>query len=75
MDVGARFPAPAKEGDVMRLVMTFETWSPRAVRIGYEGQVAGRVVIQGHEVRGLFVKREGRLSAGDMTQVKNILDV
>ena len=73
MDVGARFPAPARECDRMTLEMSFDSWAARALRLGYTGRVGDRVVIEGHAVRGLFVKQDGRLRAGEMAPVKALL--
>ncbi len=74
MDVGARFPAPAREGDRMTLKMRFADWGAKALRLHYTGVVDDRTVIEGHEVRGLFIKHDGRLRAGDMAQVRAYLD-
>lgn len=74
MDVGARFPAPAREGDMMRLEMSFAGWGARALRLGYVGRVGDRTVIEGHEVRGLFVRDGGRLRAGQLAPVRALLD-
>lgn len=73
MDMGARFLAPAYDGDRMRLEMRFAEWSRRALRIEYTGLIKGQTTIEGFEVRGLFVQRDGRMRAGDMRAVQDIL--
>ncbi|TMV13027.1 acyl-CoA thioesterase [Arenibacterium halophilum] len=73
MDSGARFPAPASEGDLMTLSMTIAEWGSKTLRLAYEGQVSGRTVVEGFEVRGMFVERDGRLRAGDMAELRAAL--
>ena len=73
MDVGASFPAPARDGDVMRLSLRFDTWSSRTVRLAYAGEVDGRTVVEGHELRGMFVEHDGRLRAGELSELRAIL--
>jgi acyl-CoA thioesterase FadM len=73
MDTGARFPAPASEGDVMALSMTLADWGSKTLRLTYEGQVDGRTVVEGFELRGMFVERDGRLRAGDMATLRGAL--
>ncbi len=73
MDVGANFPAPARDGDLLRLEMRIEDWQAKTLRLGYQGQVGERTVVVGHEVRGLFVERDGRLRAGELTALRAAL--
>ncbi|MCB1340052.1 MAG: acyl-CoA thioesterase [Pseudooceanicola sp.] len=74
MDVDARFPSPATEGDLMRLQMTLAEWGSKTLRLEYAGLVGGRAVVEGHELRGLFVLRDGRMRAGDMAPLRAILE-
>lgn len=74
MDVDARFPGPATEGDRMRLDMTIADWGGKTLRLEYTGFVRERPVVEGHELRGLFVEREGRMRAGDMAPLRAILE-
>ncbi|WP_158964429.1 acyl-CoA thioesterase [Chachezhania sediminis] len=73
MDAGANFTAPAGENDVMLLNMWLADWAERSLRIEYEGEVKGRTVLRGHEIRGLFVMRDGRMRGGDMAPLRAIV--
>ena len=55
IDTGAKFPSPANEGDVLRLEMTPVEWGSRTLRIEYIGYVSDRRVVEGFELRGLFI--------------------
>ena len=74
MDVAARFPSPATEGDHMRLEMTLADWGSKTLRLGYTGFVGDRAVVEGHEIRGMFVERDGRMRAGEMAPLRAILE-
>jgi len=73
MDVQARFPSPAMEGDEMALEMTIEEWGEKTLRLGYDGKIDGRTVVLGTELRGIFVMRDGRLRAGEMAPLRDLL--
>lgn len=73
MDTGARFPAPARDGDDMRLEMMVADWNRKTLRLTYRGFVGKTCVVEGFELRGLFVERNGRLRAGDMAPVREKL--
>ncbi|MEX0286273.1 MAG: acyl-CoA thioesterase [Paracoccaceae bacterium] len=70
MDTGARYPAPATDGDMLRLEMTLAEWGSKTLRLTYNGYVEDRCVVDGFELRGLFIRSDGRLRAGDMAPVK-----
>lgn len=73
MDVGATFPAPARDGDLLRLDMRIARWESKTLRLSYQGRIEDRVVVEGHELRGLFVEHEGRLRAGDLSALQALL--
>lgn len=74
MDTGARYPSPARDGDDLHLQMTLAEWGPKSLRLTYRGYVQDRCVVDGFELRGLFVQRDGRLRAGDMGPVRARLE-
>ncbi|GHF72646.1 acyl-CoA thioesterase [Seohaeicola zhoushanensis] len=74
MDVAARFPSPATEGDRMRLDMTIADWGSKVLRLEYTGYVGSRAVVEGHELRGMFVLREGKMRAGDLAPLRARLE-
>ncbi len=73
MDVGANFPSPALEGDVIALDLSLERWGDKSLRLAYVGRVDARVVVQGHEVRGLFQDTGGRMRAVEMAPLRAAL--
>lgn len=74
MDVGARFPAPASEGDLMRLDLNLAEWGGKTLRLTYSGFVGDRTVVEGYELRGLFLERDGRMRAGDIAPLRALLE-
>ncbi len=74
MDVGANFPSPALDGDLMELQMTLLDWGRKTLKLGYRGLIGDRIVVEGFELRGLFVERDGRMRAGDMDALRAVLE-
>ncbi|MBO6775396.1 MAG: acyl-CoA thioesterase [Marinibacterium sp.] len=74
IDTGAKFPSPATEGDLLRLEMTLVEWGSRTLRIEYVGYVSDRRVVEGFELRGLFIVGEdGRMRAGAMAPLQDMI--
>jgi 4-hydroxybenzoyl-CoA thioesterase len=73
MEVSAKFRAPCKDGDTLDLHLTIEAWDRKALRLSYEGQIAGRTAVIGQEVRGLFKTSPTGIMAGDMLELKAYL--
>ena len=74
MDVRANFTSPAMDGDLMTLDMTIRDWGRKSLTLGYLGRIGDRAVVEGTEVRGMFVMRDGRLRAGEMAPLRALLD-
>lgn len=74
MDVSAKFRAPCKDGDTLDLHLSIEAWDRKALRLSYEGQIAGRTAVVGQEVRGLFKPSPTGIMAGDMQDPKAYLE-
>lgn len=74
MDVHANFVSPALDGDLMTLDMTILDWGSKSLKLGYRGRIGERTVVNGTELRGMFVTREGRLRAGEMAPLRTLLD-
>lgn len=74
MDVRANFTSPAMDGDLMTLDMTIRDWGHKSLTLGYLGRIGDRAVVEGTEVRGMFVTRDGRLRAGEMAPLRALLD-
>jgi 4-hydroxybenzoyl-CoA thioesterase len=73
MEVNAKFRAPCKDGDTLDLHLSIEAWDRKALRLTYEGQIAGRTAVIGQEVRGLFKTSKTGMMAGDMQELKAYL--
>lgn len=73
MDAGARFRAPVAPNDALRLEMRFGDWTTRSFRLEYAGYLGERLAFEGHELRAVFVRREGRLTAGDTRPLREAL--
>ena len=74
MDVRANFVSPALDGDMMTLDMTIRDWGHKSLTLGYLGRIGTRAVVEGTELRGMFVTRDGRMRAGEMAPLRALLD-
>jgi 4-hydroxybenzoyl-CoA thioesterase len=74
MEVGAKFRSPATDGDTLTLSVEAAEWGDRSVRFAYQGHVDGRLVLDGFEVRGLFVRDGERLKLSPVAPLKAYLD-
>jgi len=74
IDVGGTFRSPAVNGDRLDLVARIVEWRARTFRIAYEGRVGERLVVEGHELRGVFMRDGERLRAGDVAPLRAILE-
>ena len=73
MDAGAQFRAPVVENTVLRLEMRVDSWTTRSLRLAYAGFQEDRLCVQGHELRGVFVRRDGRMAAGNTAELRAAL--
>ncbi len=69
----ARFRSPGLDGDVLRLKMVLGEWGRKSLRVDYRGTVGDRLVIEGEEVRGVFVEADGRIRAGDVAPLREVI--
>lgn len=65
MDVGLNFRAPVRDGQRILFRVTGIDWGSRSLTLRYEATLDGRPVLEGHEKRGVFVLRDGRMSAAE----------
>ena len=76
LDAGATFRAPLSPGDTLRHELRVEAWGRRTLRLAYRGFLSGRLALEGHETRGLFVRapgREGHLTLADIAPLRDRL--
>lgn len=74
MEVGARFRSPATDGDTLTLSVEVGEWRERSVRFLYQGRVGDRLVLDGFELRGLFVGKGEALGLSPVAPLKAYLE-
>lgn len=74
IDVGGTFRSPAVNGDRLDLVARIVEWNARTFKLAYEGRIGERLVVQGFELRGVFIREGGRLRAGEVAPLRAILE-
>lgn len=74
IEVGGAFRAPAEDGDALVLRARIVEWRDKTLRIAYEGHVDDRLTVEGFEVRGVFIREDGRLRAGKVAPLREILE-
>ena len=76
IDAGATFKAPVTYGDRLVLALTLAEWREKTLRVTYHGACDGRAIVDGHEIRGLFMAdpATGRLSAAPIAPLRQLLE-
>ena len=74
IDVGGTFRSPAVNGDRLDLVARIVEWNARTFRLAYEGRIGERLVVEGFELRGVFIRDGERLRAGEVAPLRSILE-
>ena len=74
IDVGATFRSPAVDGDRLDLAARIVEWNARTFRLAYRGLIGGRLVVEGFELRGVFLRDGERLRAGEVAPLRAILE-
>ncbi len=76
IDVGATFKSAVRAGDRLRIVLEVEAWSEKTFRLGYKGYRDDELIVEGYEVRGLFVQTDAseRLRAGPIAPFRALLE-
>lgn len=74
IEVGGTFRSPAANGDRLDLVARIVEWRGRTFRLAYEGRIGERLVVEGFELRGIFIRDGDRLRAGDVAPLRAILE-
>lgn len=73
MTANARFLAPVEEGVRLRISLDHVDWQDRAVQLEYRASVDGQPVLEGFEVRGVFVERDGKMRAAATRSLRDLL--
>lgn len=72
IDLKAQFRSPLRDGDHLRVVMIGMDWGTRSLLISYQGLVGERLAFEAQETRGVFVQKDGRLSAAPMAALREL---
>jgi 4-hydroxybenzoyl-CoA thioesterase len=75
IDAGATFRAPVTYGDRMIISLTLKEWREKTLRVGYLGTCEGRPIVEGHELRGMFMTdaETGKLYAAPIAPLRALL--
>lgn len=74
IDVGASFRSPVTYGENLTLTLTLEEWGRKTLKAGYRGHVGERLALEGFEVRGLFMRENGKLHAAPIAPLRALLE-
>ena len=75
IDAGASSRSPATNGDRLSVRLTVTEWREKTFHLSYRGQIGDRLVLEGHEVRGVFMREaDGRLRAGLVAPLRQLLE-
>ncbi len=76
IDVGASFKAPITYGDRLIITLTIEAWSEKTLRLAYIGRRDEEIVVQGYELRGLFMRDgdSGKVRAAIIAPLRALIE-
>ena len=73
MDARMNFRSPASEGDQLRIEITGIDWARRNFTVSYRAHAGQRLIFEAQEIRGVFIRRDGRMGAGEVDALKTRL--
>lgn len=74
VDSGAQFRYPMRDGDMLTIGITALDWGRKTLTVSYEAHIGDKLAFTGKEVRCLFIPTKDGLIAGDMEQVRAIVE-
>lgn len=74
VDASAKFRFPMRDGDTLEIRSHVSEWSPKTMTLAYEGYVGDTLTFIGSEVRCLFVRTEKGIAAGEISELRAILE-
>ncbi|MFG5379951.1 acyl-CoA thioesterase [Yoonia sp. R2-816] len=74
VDVGATFRRPMRDGDLVTIRLSVESWSKRSVSLAYTAVVEDWCVFEGREVRALFQQTAEGMRATEVAQLRAMLE-
>lgn len=73
MEATLAFRSPGVEGQTITYALTEIIWSARSFELTYRATDGDRLLLEGRERRGVFVDRDGRLAAGEVAPLRDLL--
>ncbi|SEQ79560.1 acyl-CoA thioesterase [Thalassovita taeanensis] len=73
VDTSAKFHHPMRDGDQLELVVRLTEWSRRSFTLEYQGEVEGKRVFAGREVRCLFIRADNDIVAGETAPLRALV--
>lgn len=73
VEAAGRFHKPLREGDPVSVSIIRLGWKARVLAVDYVGIGPGGRVLEGREIRALFVGENGRLKAQPLEAVRTLL--
>ncbi|WP_127108017.1 acyl-CoA thioesterase [Pararhodobacter zhoushanensis] len=74
MQADAKFRRPMQPNDTVTITMSVRDWGRKALVLGYEVTMGETLMATGEEVRGMFKRGAQGLSAGEMAELKALLE-
>jgi len=74
VDASVQFQRPMRDGEQLNLRIATLEWSRRTLNIHYDGEVDGSTRFKGHEVRCLFKETKDGIVAGEIEQLRQLLE-
>ena len=74
MNVEIAFKSPALEGDLMQLRIKEIIWTRKSYAVRYQARIGQRLVFEAAETRGIFIRRDGKMVAGDVAPLKHLFE-
>lgn len=75
VEATSQFRKPMRDGDRLEVLITNLEWSRRTLALTYEGRVGNAVVFEGKEVRCLFIETPTGIVAGDIGEMRRLLEL
>ncbi|MCX2721179.1 acyl-CoA thioesterase [Roseibium salinum] len=74
LEANARFRRPMRDGDIVSLTLSIESWGRKALHLSYEGRVGDNMTVAGTEVRGLFKPSGDGMVAGELDALRKLVE-
>lgn len=73
INANCTFSLPIRQDDELVVAITAINFGPRTFDVKYQGSINGKTVFEGDEKRTMFVNKDGRIRAGDVSLLRSHL--